>query len=442
MALRLLILRLVEKNAAIGQNRGAQGVKASDVNRIYTASVDVVRRLTTPMQFATLFLEVGRQLEPSCFLYLFPLPTSETENEGSETINHLFGTVLAYGSISVSVSALPLFFRREVTKSCCSSIFHHCLLAIETSYQKGFLSAFDDSDESKLVIGDIFRYGIKLDNPKDDDTGAVNGSSGEYVTYDDEVSTERGYSFMCGISRWFKFATKREEQAIIDAASSFIVHAFENDSEANVDGEVHVQGESDKFGRTNRHVVLGNGIAQNNEFGLGQTYARDGMENVARMAARHLLTLVFGSAAFSDKCRWKRAAASATLLLGESLNGYYRSSGAFVMRHAKKTPVRNFYSFLPPEKHRKGRISSFLLRSIDECEHQITSRNAGAILDLVLILLASEDVSGDLKAEIPGLLLIAVVVGHTAGRMTDLLEEERDDHPLWSSYLEVRFEIS
>ena len=97
MSLQLFILRAVEDIAAAAKQKNSNKSKPSSssgggkkkknqtdrlwiAQEVYATLVEAIRLETTPLQFATLFIEVGRQIEPSCFPYLFPLPPAPNNN--------------------------------------------------------------------------------------------------------------------------------------------------------------------------------------------------------------------------------------------------------------------------------------------------------------------------------------------------------------------------
>ena len=122
MALQLLSLRLVEKLAASQRENSSDGHPPAKI--MFGAITHSLRLHVTPLQFASLFLEVGRQLEPSCFPHLFPLPVPPQHIRDCDSLEHLFDRTLEQGSASLAIAALPLFSNYDVTLSMCRSIFH------------------------------------------------------------------------------------------------------------------------------------------------------------------------------------------------------------------------------------------------------------------------------------------------------------------------------
>lgn len=137
MALRLLILRAIELLSSVDKKH--RNVESTDSKSnlmlamsLFSEIVDVVRRCTTNLQFAAFFLEVGRQIEPSCLAHLFPLPQSrdipteegnytyrqsvllvdEVDRFTARSVVDLFSLCIHEGSLAASASALPLLDSR------------------------------------------------------------------------------------------------------------------------------------------------------------------------------------------------------------------------------------------------------------------------------------------------------------------------------------------
>lgn len=79
MALRLIVFHSIEMLSKFDRENRRFQTQASRSNfvlsqALLTGIVDVARRFSTDLQFACLFLEIGRQIEPNLLAYLFPLP--------------------------------------------------------------------------------------------------------------------------------------------------------------------------------------------------------------------------------------------------------------------------------------------------------------------------------------------------------------------------------
>jgi len=426
MALQLLILRSVEKVATTSSNGGVRTSRD-----LFCAVVDCVATTTTPFQFATMFVEVGRQIEPSFLPSLFPLPVSLVNGGGNcSTTDDIFDLLLEYGSMSLPVATLPLFVERDTTRSSCAAIFHHCLDALDASGGTGSATGFDLLREERSLIGDIFRYGLKLEGP-DDEGDMTRSLSTDSVASEDEP---RGYSLMCGISRLFSGGKRRQkmnEQAIVNAASSFIVHGFD---EYMVEEHLDVVEPIDA-NSSHRQLKYDGHTGYDTSPGIKS-------QTVAGVAARYLLAIV-SNQNFKGASGWLLGGEMASLLIGESMTGFYACSRHEFMDLAHQLKSSDLRALLPVNQRRKGGFVAYLVHNIQKCEQDIDSTRASKMLDLLLILLARQAESRDFAAETPGLIVAAVVVGHASGRITDLLSDDADSPiPLFSQYLEARFELA
>jgi hypothetical protein len=67
-------------------------------------------------------------------------------------------------------------------------------------------------------------------------------------------------------------------------------------------------------------------------------------------------------------------------------------------------------------------IVDFFLANFLSCEHEVSTKQAGQLLDVVLLIvsrLPKEGSGSDVKH---GLLLIGVVAGHVSGRIDDVID--------------------
>lgn len=411
MSIQLMVLRSVEKIAAISKSRGLEeSLKRALVQGMLVTLVETVRRQTTPLQFATLFLKVGRQIEPSCYPCLFPLPPSPSSTPGSgETMDDLFNTSLAHGSISMAVAALPLLVDSQTTKSMCAATFHHCLINLDASFESGQSYELEICQEELTATGDVFRYALKL---SDRETG------GDRYPNDDSDNEdgvpERGYSIMCGISNIFsRRQVARKNTTKIDA-SPVLVHGL-------ADAKV----------RKMQDI----GIHSIQRLSSWQNCNCDEFKTVAGVAARYILSSIFDADALIDNTCWRKVGALAALLIGDTKTEFYCCT-ADEFAHLVQNTKTSRYGALIPLESRRGGLAEFFDHCIFGCSQAIDELVAGGILDLVLILLGCE--SNDFKADIPGLLLVAIVSAHVSGRITEILKPDDGDSLLWTSYLEVR----
>jgi hypothetical protein len=443
MALRLLVLRCVEKLVADSSKKrsGHDGI-GSRSYIMFASVVDVIRRLTRPLQFASLFVEVGRQVEPSCYRYLFPLPGPPTDDNGyngggglgggGETLRDLLNVALAHGSVSLSVAALPLLEDRSAARSICASIFHHCLSRCIS--QSGNLG-YGACGEEIRVLSDIFRYGLKLEDPdecEDDandtsndlDIATATSDDNDDFDNDNETEKERGYSLLCVFFGRSK-PKQRTPRNGDGAASSFIGEGFSDDL---IDNHLIANGIptglNTQATMTHRNSKRGSDAVEDEAFCF---------ETVAGVTARQLLACILER---SQGPHWKQAALVTTLVLGDNLSGLRTVSKSDLTKLLEETPVEAYPLLLPEQRHDtvednsnededqelNDLVMSFMYH-LTACRYEIGSQNANGVLSLLLVLLARRVYSADLQGEIiPSLIFATIVAASTAGRLADLLE--------------------
>jgi hypothetical protein len=397
------------------------------------------------MQFASLFLGIGRQIEPSYLPHLFPLPydgrTSSKQWHECRSVEDLFLNAVRNGSISVPSSALPLFLSKNFSLKLCGKLLSHCLITFGANSDNTKSAAFDVSLEERRLLGGIFRFGVKmedsgsmphLDGLDDKDPLRVfeemNGGDSETHSSDfssdadDEtrgliVATRRNSSSICQLfspSAFFrKYSRPKEEEEIFEAASSFIMSGFDD-------------------------ITHGFEFSQNGEpvtdrvdFDLS-TGDHHGQVTMAGIVASFLLPLTFAP---EKRLRWKRIFTLAQLLLGD--NHVDRDSSAFakieeLMKLSDALPLEVIIASLQAQvpslrkqlsETDKEKWLVHLIKSLlAECESNISSSQAVAVLRLVLILLARHNIGNDVKAIVPGLLLLGIVAAHCTGYSEELLQ--------------------
>jgi hypothetical protein len=174
MALRLLIFRSVELVAKMNNSHSQEQSDSSKSHlllskKLLVATVDAVRCCTTALQFASLFLEVGRQVEPSCLPHLFPLPDkSHTWNENVDNLDirsvvELLTICMEKRALAASASALPLLTSKTSARHYCGIILDEAIDSFVRNTHSRSVS-YDDTDEDRRVIGDLFRFGLKLED--------------------------------------------------------------------------------------------------------------------------------------------------------------------------------------------------------------------------------------------------------------------------------------
>ena len=403
MALRLLVLRSVEQLSDDVRKSNT----ASDMPSILSSSVlaevlHIVRSCSrTRLQFTSLILEVGRQLEPSCFPQLFPLPaiTPSVMVKGRisaadlTTVADFFDACMEDGSLLSSVSSLPIISARDLSRQKCILLLEHCLEGFKENIKSENDCFFDVSMEERSALGDIFRFGAKLEDtnnedfldfPLDHDLDDVSidsstASSGSDADDDDYTSRKRGHSLACGIFNmsWFSRKAPPPKQKAKTAT-----------------GKTHSVGNTFKENNDNLQI-----------------------KNIAESVAKVLVPMTV-SGENEPHLRnngWKRSAALASMVVGQGESTLPRLSAKECMTLFKQAGGRQ------SEPLEEG-ITSLLTRCMIACSAEISPRSAGKILDLVLILLARAKSSSDFDSFLPGLLVIGITTGYASNTLNEILD--------------------
>jgi hypothetical protein len=448
MALRLLVIRAVEF-VATEVRRLEKKQDQHDMSRDFVLAmsffaevVDAVRACTTQLQFASFFLEVGRQVEPSYSCHLFPLPMP-IDAYGADINNYkyvckvddLFSLSLKEGSLCVAASALPLFMTRRQSRKICVQLLHHCLLSFQENVVSKDSLKFDVSGEERRYINDILQFGLRLEDVDSrrvktahlngqDTNGGIHNSPESHKA----VSNKRDESsFLRFLPTWFyDSGSKREEKEIYEAASSFILLGFEESTYEYIEREK----EKDEAG-----------VQDEEEY----EFQNEDTESVAGVVARSLLAIAFASKGADPRLKWKRTAALARLLLGDH-NTLIKDKTLDCSDVLQEVELQEMDSLVSngaksTEILIDDNVAQFLVFRILECTHECDGAEASLLLDLVLLLLQRYDISDDLDAEIPGLLLIGVIASHVSGRVDAITGQLPPSSPICKCYTRVCGEL-
>ncbi len=274
--LRAIVSFLTELEAENeSQNTREEIETCKFLQKMQAALVRITISALFQLQFVSLFLNVGRQLEPHHFHSLFPLSLSTKQNVSNQSLNlqDLFDMAVADGSFSVPAAALPLFSDRRTVHNLCVNLLHHCISTIFSfsdahSIQVGYLR------EEFRSMQQLYCYTVKLeDSEYATNLSILNGSLDEdgntisnhdtYDSHDDNESdayesTVDDFSLVHSVSNQsfeehrepqyeenspsklrklaalftplVKSKDKESESAISAAASTFIFSGYKNDS--------------------------------------------------------------------------------------------------------------------------------------------------------------------------------------------------------------------
>jgi hypothetical protein len=462
MALRLLIIRSVEMLATVSKKHSKEQSDVSHSSLLLASSlfsevVDAVRRCTTNLQFASLFLEAGRQVEPSCLVHLFPLPAAgkslETVTDFSNSVAgrlsacsviELFTVCVEEGSLAASASALPLMGSRIHARNYCDLLLAKSIEAfIDNTHSTRW--KIDTTQEERRIIGDIFRYGLKLEDSGRleekmlrDESTKQEESKGLYATLEDPddigtlgassstVSTETpitkgGQSLICIGGRQSSILNylvpsifddpKEEEEAIRNAATSFIDTQLEP---SNLDFLVQPSDDEE-------------------DEGLPKSIGNLDVQSVGGLVGDVIVNTLIAP---KTDCHWNAISSLARLLL----QGGEPNATEVFTRAAESVQLEELGNLVPEgyEGRSMERVVKFLVVEMARCEYSLNEQKARGVVDLVLRLLGRLEDSPLPKANhsfvTPGLLLVGLIAGHVAGRTPMLVGDLQNGHVLLSSY--------
>jgi len=418
IALRLLVLRAVEQVSDDARKRKP----AFDNHTILSSSVlsevlHIVKRCSgSRLQFASLVLEVGRQLEPSCFSFLFPLPSvsPSTMAKGDASASSLttllacLGACIEDGSLVSSVSSLPIITSQDVSLHKCILLLDHCLAAFVENCTSQHDLFFDFTADERSVIGDIFRFGAKLEDTPDDEyvefhlehefDGDSDDSTGSSDSNDDGHDDEKNQMSSLICVSWFS------------RKSSSPKHKTKSSELQNVTRKA----------RQEKTGITPNG-------------------SVAGSVAKVLVQMAVSSAGEngSSSARndgWKRSAALAFLVLGQGesiLPKLSRTECESLIRQTAGVGGKTNGN----QNGAESSLTDFLTRSMQACSREIGAKSASKILDLVLVLLARAKDSSNFDSYLPGLLVIGITAGHISERIHDILNVHDESASFTRSYL-------
>lgn len=426
MALRLLLLRSTEQLTDDLRKRKASAPTDTPVlsASVLAEVLDVVRNCASSrLQFASLVLEVGRQLEPSCFPNLFPLPISQQPNNGGNDSNNLrtvkdvFRACLEDGSLLCSVSSLPIIPGSSLSREKSMLLLKHCLGAFNKNSDLEADFFFDFSMEERSMLRDIFRFGAKLEDSgiddldvlSSDEVSVASSSDSSHSSDDDDdanASRRKGYSLACGMLNLSWFSSKP------------------NPSQQNLGGRA-------KSNRREREKLLrAQGSPKKGR--RGKENDKNSQNKLGNVAGTVALLLVKLTVPVNDQLpraySWKRASALAFLLLGQEQSLLPMLSAKDCTRLAKSSVTINIDGHQTSNESSsvEDRLAALLTRCMVSCSTEIGTVASGKLLDLILVILARIRQSSDFDSLLPGLLVIGITAGHVSNRVQEILDIENN----------------
>jgi hypothetical protein len=462
MALQLLIMRSVEMIAHTRKKHDKEQSDATASSKYLAMAlcgelVQAIRNNTTNLQFASLFLEVGRQMEPSLLIYLFPLPLplgvqeykAHALNRNTvRTVVDLFSLCLEEGSLAASASALPLLQSRTQSR-------YYCNLLLQTSL-KAFVdnsgsrqSEFDTTEEARRVMGDIFRFGIKLEDAQklmdqeDEEQEKLeqHGCDNVASEHDDSSSEDTAHEGVVEEDgdNGSEFSSNDDGSDSDFSSSSVDDDSFKeekkellpNNAMCNVGRNLfsHNQKEKEEDAiRRSAIQFIGSGDKSSSSLDFltiektgSFITTLDDLQSMGEIVGGELVNLLCSPQ--TDR-PWKATACLSRMLLTSN-----PPPDQVFCNTASQMQPDDVDKFVPNDgliRDPMGRLTEFLVSETGLCGSQLSEVDASRIVDLVLVLLerlannSSQTSSG-------GLVLVGLIAASTANREVQLLADIPQD---------------
>lgn len=456
MALRLLVFRSVDMLSKLEKKHSLLQSDASESDlllgkTLFTELVDAVRCCTSKLQFSSLFLEVGRQIEPSSLPHLFPLPISnQSTTADARSVVELFSLCLEERALTAAASALPLLSSKSLARHYAGLLLDEALdTFIRNTHSRS--RKYDFCEEERKVLGDVFRFGMKLEDADweeekveakssnhrsgsgdDRSMGSLDRTDGSRTTNDDISvllqDSENKSHFICGMNGSHSILNyivpskilaehekEKEEEAIRREASSFIRGSLDNPS---LD-----------------FVSLPNW----DEGFLSTQSVESDINSVGGLIGDALLDLLQSSRTDNN---WTAMGALAKMILQDNIE--ILTSFKLPAKIAARAQPLDILTILPEsysgDETCADSLQSYLGDEIDYCSQQLSTKTARWVLDMTLIVLdrlakIRLPDEGDQAVMELGLVMIVLVAGHLCGMSQEIVEEmSQGDSIIRTSY--------
>ena len=447
MALRLITFRSLEMMAKTHKKNEKQHSKCTELNFVLSKMllskvVDAARRCTTELQFASLFLEVGRQTEPSNLEHMFPLPVNHNGIKLSSGIREarsvvdLFTICIDKGSLAASASALPLLTSKAQARYYCELLLDEAINNfVENSSPS--LYKFDCTEEERRVLGDFFRFGMKLEDAECGEErirtasqeGRMSPDGTSVNTIDGSISNQ---SFLPETPE----NVQRRLICSLTANSSILNYLVPS----SMRGESEQQRIEDEIRREASSFIKKSLDDPVLDFAMLPDWDDSFASPNANMADTNSVAYVIGDAliellqAENSNKNWKVIAALAKLILQEGVE--IPSSYNLFVEVADKSQPLDVLSIIPEsydvDNGLEQNMTTYIKQGISSCYKQITFGDANHIIDMAMMLLCRiqllplTDIGDQTVFEL-GLVFIIMVAGDITGRscsFQDMMEED------------------
>ena len=486
MALRLLVIRAVENvsdcDRKFTKTRTEESQSALLLSQaLFSQVVNTVRHCTTGLQFASLFLEVGRQIEPSCLIHLFPLPLKGMSRnllpeemtafsidttitiEEARTVMDMIALCIREGSLAASVSALPLLGSKRRARKYCEQLIQDSLMAFTRNSASSELVYFDCTEEERRILKDIFRFGLKLEEASD--LEAKTGLSTSYRNITEnlaaEMSTEgseetddfsrTGYS--TSFSTVQSSPPRQSRQLICmggrnSSILNYIVPAVFSASPSRYQEEEDaIRKAATSFIKQDLDpvVLLENSFSN---MGFGDEPAESlKLEGVGGVVGRVLVEMLCSGTGTNT---WRAMLCVARLLLEDSSEESVPWDSTF-QTLLERVEAGDLEALVPldldSEDTGEERFIDFMIEHITDCRQETTAIEASRIVDLVKFLLQRleefpQQDDDDLAVVCAGLVVVGLIAGNVADRIPDLIAQANPTCVVRKWYKSVSSELA
>lgn len=447
MALRLITFRSLEMMAKTHNKHSKKPSEFAESNLLLSQSllstiVVATRRCTSDLQFASLFLEVGRQTEPSNLQHLFPLPLPDELAESklgpaiieATSVVDLFTICIDEGSLAASASALPLLTSKAQARYYCELLLDEAIDNFVRN-SSSIRCKFDSTEEERRVLGDFFRFGMKLEDAE---------------CYEEKLVAESQEGRISpGVTSVNSIDRSISNQSLVpeipeNAQRSLICSLTASSSILNYIVPFSMRGESEKqrmedairreaasfINKSLDEPVLDFALLPDWDDSSDSPNSKKADTNsVAYLVGDALLALL---QAENSSNNWKIIAAFAKMILQEGIE-IPSSYNLFVEVAVKAQPL-DVLSIIPEsydvDNGLEQNMSAYIEEGIRSCCRQITFADANHIIDMSLLLidrlqlLPPPDIGDQIVMEL-GLVFIIMVAGEISGRsqsIQDMLE--------------------
>ena len=149
----------------------------------------------------------------------------------------------------------------------------------------------------------------------------------------------------------------------------------------------------------------------------------DVFTNVPQVTARFIVSSIFGGDTWDSQLGWIKVALLSMVVMCDMSPENCHDTVHMFSQYMETFKVSRFLALSPLDVRRDGpaNVLDYFIRN---CHDGIDPDIASCVFDLVVVLLGCDTTS--FTADIPGLVLIAMVAAHRADRILDILSPESD----------------